>query len=239
MQPVLDLLLQARDPLRRRVLELPEPVDDHDRADAVAGRGLDDVLERRLVAEREARARDEELGRERVGLDLVRIRGLAAERGHRVRLERAVVPAPRVPELVREREALPGDRLRAVDPQHGAAVAAITRARDGVRQLGDDDVVAGALHGGQHARQRVRAQPERRARLTRPLGPAIGVHPRHRPGIVSSPAADRKLGSGAGGDRVDDARRDVGGAAQRRCDRRAARSVAGSKIRDWRPWLSS
>ena len=113
--------LQARRSLRRRVPELPEPVERlHDRADAVRRR----ALRRRPRASAPAAPADRIAARgsrnsaaNAFALDLAGIARLPAHRLERVDREPAVVPAPVVPELVREREALPGDRLRAVDPQ--------------------------------------------------------------------------------------------------------------------------
>ena len=103
----------------------------------------------------------------------------AAQRGHGVRLERPIVLAPRVPELVREREPLARTRLLAVDPQHRAVIGAVTRAGDGFGQRDDRHGEARLHHAQKTLDGRSRIEPERGPSLSGALGATVDVDPGH------------------------------------------------------------
>ena len=182
-EPLLDLALEHAGTAAQA--ERVEPVQRGDRGDPVAGGEQDDVVEGRLApghGRAHPRGGREQLGREGVGLDLARVRRVAGERLVRVDRDCARVTAADVAELVREREALAHDGLRAVDPQHDALAVAPAAAGDALVQRGDDHRQPEiALDRGEHAGDAgPLVQPQRGTRLTRALGADIRVPARHR-----------------------------------------------------------
>ncbi len=164
--------------------ELLEAEDDDDRVDPIAVRDRHDLFERRRGAHQldDAGLGHQELGRERVRLDLVGVRGASAQRGERVDLKTPVVTAEDVGELVSEREALARVALRAVDPDDRRIVVAIAGAGHAVGEGGDDGRQPGLLFDErQQARDwRGGIQPEGRARLAGAFGATVRVLRGHR-----------------------------------------------------------
>ncbi len=117
----LDLRLQLLEPPDADALAPREAIEGHARARPEAGSDGHEAVEIRLGLELLHRdLRDEELGGERVGLDLPLIGRAARERLVGVEDHRAVVGHADVAEFVGEGEALADERLLAVHPQHPA-----------------------------------------------------------------------------------------------------------------------
>ena len=183
MEAFVDLAAQLLDPHVRGQPQLLEAEAHDDRAHAEVRGDDDDLVERRLAVDEllHPDPRDQELRRERVRLDLIGVGRAAADRRERVDLERPVVPAPDMAELVREREPLTRQPLRPVDPQHGGVAVAIARAGDVGGQPRHDDGEAGPLlDDAQQARQRRGGiEAERLPGLAGALGTAVVVEAAH------------------------------------------------------------
>ena len=180
---LIDLLLELL--VTDRESQSVQPVQRRDGRQAEAGCDQHHVVQGGLTVDHgpDACGRREQLGGERVGLDLARVRRFSGEGLEGVHLDARVVAAAQMPELVGEREALADRRVRAVDPQHDPRAVVPAASGDGLGQSGDDDGQLELLFDErQEAFQRLlRAEVELRSRLPRPLGARVRVLARHRP----------------------------------------------------------